>query len=100
MYQTRYSPDWMFVTADKFAEFAGKNHFDPAGLAIAWVAGHPAVTAPIIGARNMGQLKSAVAAIDIKMTPELRDKISSLSPEPPPATDRNEERTPFNYGMR
>lgn len=100
MYQTRYSLDWMFETADKYAEFARKNHFDPAGLAIAWVAGHPAVTAPIIGARNMGQLKNAVAAIDIKMTPELRGEISALSPEPPPATDRNEERTPFNYGMR
>jgi aryl-alcohol dehydrogenase-like predicted oxidoreductase len=100
MYQTRYSLDWMFETADRFTKFAKKNHFDAAGLAIAWVAGHPAVTAPIIGARNMDQLKSAVAAMDIKMTPELRDKISSLSPEPPPATDRNEELTPFNYGMR
>jgi aryl-alcohol dehydrogenase-like predicted oxidoreductase len=100
MYQTRYSLNGMFETADQFTKLAKKNHFDPAGLAIAWVAGHPAVTAPIIGARNMGQLKSAVAAMDIKMTPELRDKISSLSPEPPPATDRNEERTPFNYGMR
>jgi aryl-alcohol dehydrogenase-like predicted oxidoreductase len=100
MYQTRYSLDWMFETTDQFTKFAKKNHFDAAGLAIAWVAGHPAVTAPIIGARNMGQLKSAVAAMDIKMTPELRGEISALSPEPPPATDRNEERTPFNYGMR
>lgn len=100
MYQTRYGLDWIFEAADRFTEFAAKNHFDPAGLAIAWVAGHPGVTAPIIGARNMDQLKSAVAAIDIKMTPELRAEISSLSPEPPLATDRNEERTPFNYGVR
>jgi hypothetical protein len=26
------------------------------------------------------------------MTPELRAEVSALSPEPPPATDRNEER--------
>jgi len=100
MYQTRYSLDWMFESADRFTEFAKKNHFDAAGLAIAWVASHPAVTAPIIGARSMDQLKRAVAAINIKMTPELRAEISALTPEPPPATDRNEERTPFNYGMR
>jgi aryl-alcohol dehydrogenase-like predicted oxidoreductase len=100
MYQTRYSLDWMLEAADRFTEFAKKNHYDAAGLAIAWVASHPAVTAPIIGARSMDQLKSAVAAIDIRMTPELRDEISSFSPEPPPATDRNEERTPFNYGTR
>ena len=100
MYHTRYSLDWMFETADRFVEFARKNLFDPAGLAIAWVAGHPAVTAPIVGARNLDQLKSAVAAMDIKMTSELRGEISAFSPEPPLATDRNEERTPFNYGMR
>lgn len=100
MYQTRYSSDWMFVTADRFAKLARAKDCDPASLAIAWVAGHPAVTAPIIGARNMEQLKIAVASADIPMTPELRAEISELSPEPSPATDRNEERTPFNYGMR
>jgi hypothetical protein len=34
------------------------------------------------------------------MTPELRAEISALSPEPAPATDRNEERTSFNFGVR
>jgi len=100
MYQTRYSLDGMFETADRFTEYARKNNFDPAALAIAWVAGHPGVTAPIIGARNMDQLKTAVRAADIKMTAELRAGISALSPEPALATDRNEERTPFNYRMR
>ena len=36
----------------------------------------------------------------IEMTDELRNRISELSPEPPPATDRNEENTEFNYGQR
>lgn len=100
MYETRYSLDWMFETADRFTEYSRKNNYDPAALAIAWVAGHPGVTAPIVGARNMDQLKSALAALNIRMTPELRAEISAFSPEPPPATDRNEERTPFNYGIR
>jgi aryl-alcohol dehydrogenase-like predicted oxidoreductase len=55
------------------------------------VAAPPATTAPIIGARNLDQLKDSLAAIDVKMTPELRAEIAALSRTPPPATDRLEE---------
>jgi aryl-alcohol dehydrogenase-like predicted oxidoreductase len=61
------------------------------GTAIAWVGAHPAVTAPIIGARNTDQLKASLAAVDIDMTPSLRAEIADLSRTPPPATDRLEE---------
>jgi aryl-alcohol dehydrogenase-like predicted oxidoreductase len=54
---------------------------------------HPAITAPIIGARNVTQLEETLGALDIKMTPEWRAEISALSPEPPPATDRTELRS-------
>jgi aryl-alcohol dehydrogenase-like predicted oxidoreductase len=53
---------------------------------------HPAITAPIIGARSVEQLNDSLAALDIRMTPELRAEISALSPEPPPPTDRSETR--------
>ena len=52
---------------------------------------HPAITAPLIGAKNLDQLNTALAALDINMTPELRSEISALSPEPASATDRTEE---------
>ncbi|MFO7865671.1 MAG: aldo/keto reductase [Candidatus Aminicenantes bacterium] len=100
MYNTRYGDDWMYQTADRFTRFAADHGFHPVSLAVAWVAGHPAVTAPIIGARNVEQLKPSVESVKINMTEDLRAGISGLSPEPPPATDRNEERTPFNYGRR
>jgi aryl-alcohol dehydrogenase-like predicted oxidoreductase len=58
---------------------------------------HPAVTAPIIGARNVEQLEASLAALDVKMTPEWRAEISALSIEPPPATDRSEERMGVVY---
>jgi len=67
----------------------------PAALAVAWVAAHPAVTAPIIGGRTAAQLRDSIAAMDIPMTEELYKEISELSPEPPPATDRTDERTPY-----
>jgi len=93
MYQTRYGTEWVYETAEKFTHFANQNGYDPASLAVAWVGSHPAVTAPIIGARNLKQLEGSLGALDIKMTPELRAEISSFSPTPPPATDRNEEVT-------
>ena len=81
-------------------DLAEQRGFDPTALAVAWVGSHPAVTAPIIGARNLEQLEGSLKALEIEMTPELRAEISALSPEPPPATDRNEERTPINLGIR
>lgn len=91
MYATRYGEEEAFGVAERFAAFAAERGFDPVALAVAWVAGHPAVTAPLIGARNVEQLEGSLAALEIDMTPELRDGISALSPAPPPATDRSEE---------
>ena len=34
------------------------------------------------------------------MTPELRAEISALSIEPPPATDRTDERSPDTFTLR
>jgi aryl-alcohol dehydrogenase-like predicted oxidoreductase len=86
--------------AEDFATFAHQRGYHPASLAVAWVAGHPGITAPIVGARNLEQLEGSLGALDIAMTPELRAEISALSIEPPPATDRNEEKTEFNFGAR
>jgi aryl-alcohol dehydrogenase-like predicted oxidoreductase len=94
MYKNRYSGAWVYEVAESFSDFARQHGYEPSGLAVAWVAGHPAVTAPIIGARNLVQLQGSLSALEIELTPDLRAAISSLSPEPPPATDRNDERMP------
>lgn len=92
-YQKRYADELNYEVADRFTDFAKEHGYDPAGLAVAWVAGNPAVTAPIIGARNLEQLEGSLKSVDIEMTAELYAKVSALSPEPPPATDRAEERS-------
>jgi aryl-alcohol dehydrogenase-like predicted oxidoreductase len=92
MYQKRYGEDWVYEVAEVFTAFARTRGYDPAALAVAWVGSHPAVTAPIIGARNLGQLEGSLKSLEIEMTPELRAEISALSPEPPLATDRADER--------
>ncbi len=100
MYQARYGADWVYQVAERFSDFARQRGLEPASLAVAWVAGHPAITAPIIGARSVAQLEGSLKALEIEMTPQLRAEISALAPEPPPATDRNEERTSVNFGVR
>lgn len=92
MYQKRYDDDWVYETAEDFTAFAQKNGYNPVSLAVAWVGSHPGVTAPIIGARNVDQLNGSLGALEIDMTAELRAAVSALSVEPPPATDRSEEK--------
>lgn len=91
-YQKRYEDAHYFEVAENFAGFSKERGFDPAGLAVAWVAGNPAVTAPIIGARNLEQLEGSLKSLEIDMTPELYEEVSALSPEPPVATDRAEDK--------
>ena len=92
MYRKRYGDRWVYEVAENFTRFAQEHGYNPVSLAVAWVASHPAVTAPIIGARNVEQLEGSLGSLEIEMTPDLRAAISALSPEPPPATDRSEEK--------
>jgi aryl-alcohol dehydrogenase-like predicted oxidoreductase len=94
LYADRYALDSDFTTADRFTTFAQESGVKAATLAVAWAMSHPAVTAAIIGARNLTQLEDSLAAADVEMTVELRERISALSPTPPPATDRTETLKP------
>lgn len=91
IYQRRYGDRWMHESVRAFVRLAKETSADPVSLAVAWVGHHPAVTAPIIGARNLEQLEASLGALKVKMTVELYREISALSPAPAPATDRNEE---------
>jgi aryl-alcohol dehydrogenase-like predicted oxidoreductase len=91
MYGRRYGEASYYDIAERFAAYAESKGVHPATLAVAWVGSHPAVTAPIIGARNTDQLKASLEAALFEMSPELRAEIAAFSPQPPPATDRSEE---------
>jgi aryl-alcohol dehydrogenase-like predicted oxidoreductase len=91
-YIKRYGMTDYYRTAADFSARAKERGLHPATLAVAWVMAHPAITAPIIGARNLEQLESSLAALNVDMTPEWYDEISALSPTTPPAHDRLEER--------
>lgn len=69
-YTARYADDMNFVVADRFTTYAAEHGIHPATLAVAWVMSNPAITAPIIGARNVEQLEPSLAAPDVDMTPQ------------------------------
>lgn len=92
MYQKRYAEEVYAEVATRFSAYAKAHNVHPATLAVAWVMAHPAITAPIIGARNVEQLEGSLAAADLQLGAEQYAEISALSPAPPPATDRSEER--------
>ena len=91
MYKARYSDEWMHEAAAKFVSFCKERGWHPMSAAVAWVGAHPAITAPIIGARSLDQLRASLDSVKISMTPEVRSQIAAFSRTPPPATDRTDE---------
>ncbi|MEZ4633917.1 MAG: aldo/keto reductase [Caldilineaceae bacterium] len=91
MYMKRYGVDFYYEVAEKFTQHAKDKGVHPATLAVAWVLHNPAVTAPIIGARNVAQLEASLAAVDVAMTDAWWNEIAAMSYAPPPPTDRLEE---------
>ena len=90
-YAVRYGDERLYQMAEGFAAYAKKAGVHPATLAVAWVMVHPAVTAPIVGARNVEQLECSLAAADYKMSGQQWLEISALTAPVPIATDRAEE---------
>jgi aryl-alcohol dehydrogenase-like predicted oxidoreductase len=100
MYTVRYSDPRYLTIAGQLTALAAELGHPPATLAVAWVASQPGVTSVLIGGRNLEQLAPTLAANQLELDAATRARITALSPDPPPATDRNEEATAHNYGTR
>ncbi|OYU19126.1 MAG: aldo/keto reductase [Rhodobacteraceae bacterium PARR1] len=90
-YATRYGQPAMHAAATGLAALAAELGIPAATLAVAWVMAHPLRPNPILSARNVEQLFSSLAALDLTLDPALYARLSALYPAPPPATDRLEE---------
>ncbi len=90
-YNTRYGVEWMHDTAKNLSKLSAEVGVDPITLAVSWVAQHPGVTQPIISARSEEQLRPSIAALSYTMPDDLYQRITALSVQPAPATDRLEE---------
>ena len=51
-------------------------------MALAWLLGCPAVTAPIIGPRTVAQLVGSLHALDIVLSPDHRAALDRIWPGP------------------
>ncbi len=91
MYQQRYEEETNLDTVKAYTNFVKEHNYNPVTLAIAWAGSHPGVTAPIVGARNMEQLKPVLEAADFSMSVNLRETMSDFSLAPALPTDRSEE---------
>jgi aryl-alcohol dehydrogenase-like predicted oxidoreductase len=100
MYTVRYADPRYMTIADRFTALATELGHPPATLAVAWVASHPGVTSVLVGGRNMEQLAPTLAANTLVLDDDTRARITAISIDPPPATDRNEETSAHNYGKR
>ncbi|MEM0977092.1 MAG: aldo/keto reductase [Pseudomonadota bacterium] len=88
-YRARYGEEWMWDTAKELTELARERGEHPARFAVAWAAHHPAVTAPLISARTVEQLRPSLTPLTL--SDEDYAMVTALSRTPPPATDRIEE---------
>jgi aryl-alcohol dehydrogenase-like predicted oxidoreductase len=59
-----------FDVVDAVRAVAAERGVPPARIALAWLLGRPAVTAPIIGATKAAHLDDAVAAVDLRLSEE------------------------------
>ena len=97
MYSVRYGEPAFYDVADRFCALAAELAIAPATLAVAWVASHPAVTSVLVGGRDVAQLAATLGAAAIELDAATRARITALTPSPPPATDRNEEASAYDY---
>ncbi|WP_460498731.1 aldo/keto reductase [Glycomyces tarimensis] len=65
--------------ADVVKEVASELGRTPAQVALAWALNAPGVTAPIIGARTIAQLRDNLGALEVDLTPSHLARLSEVS---------------------
>jgi aryl-alcohol dehydrogenase-like predicted oxidoreductase len=63
---------------DAYLDVARRHDLDPAQMALAFVVSRPFVTSAIIGATTMEQLKTNIAARDVRITEEIEREIDDI----------------------
>ncbi|MGY0061227.1 aldo/keto reductase [Streptomyces sp. LZ34] len=59
-----------FDVVDAVREVAGERGLPPARIALAWLLGKSAISAPIVGATKLNHLDDAVAAVEVSLSEE------------------------------
>lgn len=70
--------DRVFDALEAFEAKADERATTPAALAIAWLLAHPHVTAVVIGPRRPDQLRPALDALQLQLSPPEREQLTEL----------------------
>jgi len=74
----RYQTEGTEAAIRRYIALARESGLDPAQMALAFVNSRSFVTANIIGATSMEQLKTDIASIDVKLSPEIEAGIDAI----------------------
>lgn len=74
----RYQTEGAEGAIKSYIALAREAGLDPAQMALAFVTSRPFVTANIIGATSMAQLKTDIASTEVAISPELEAKIDAV----------------------
>jgi aryl-alcohol dehydrogenase-like predicted oxidoreductase len=77
MYQDRYWHDREFDTVEELRELAEQAGVNLVTLSVAWVMANQAITAPIIGASRPEQLDASLAAAELVLDDDLKQKLGN-----------------------
>ena len=73
-----FQDDRVFDALEAFEAQARERGTSPAALAIAWLLGDPNVTAVVVGPRRPDQLRPALEALDLQLSPSERDQLATI----------------------
>ena len=73
-----------WAVVDAVREIADGRGVAPAAVSLAWVQDAPGVASTILGVRTVEQLESNLAAADLVLTSEERDRLDDVSVPPTP----------------
>ncbi|MCO5090536.1 NADP(H)-dependent aldo-keto reductase [Bosea sp. (in: a-proteobacteria)] len=74
----RYETPGTDEAVRRYVALARESGLDPAQMALAFVDSRPFVTATIIGATTMEQLRTDIASIDVRLAPEVEAGIDAI----------------------
>ena len=69
-----------FDVIEVLTKIAKRKSCTPSQLALAWNAGQPGITAPIIGPRLLEQLQDNLGAVDVVLDDSDRDELDTIAP--------------------
>ena len=65
-----YNREADYIIVDRVAKLSSRLGCNPAQIALAWMLDKPGITSPVLGASKIKHLEEAVAALNIKLSPE------------------------------